>query len=227
MDDTKTGALERGEARRDAAHWSEQRPEFSGLRATSPGGWSAPDLIYFTCCGAKPQCATAFSHASACAAHRMVALEISLSLLCTVAASEWLHGSRRRARLAALVALAINAGRLLPVTVYAPVLALEHKLPLIATCFLGALRAETRGQLDASTFCRELLCATHRLLPMFPVLSILIAFLFLELGEVFQRVGLPTVWLNEPIYIGVLYGPFAYVYIRVKAVARTSTPLGW
>ena len=55
MDDTKTGALERGEARRDAAHWSEQRPEFSGLRATSPGGWSAPDLIYFTCCGAKPQ----------------------------------------------------------------------------------------------------------------------------------------------------------------------------
>ena len=47
MDDTKTGALERGEARRDAAHWSEQRPEFSGLRATSPGGWKSGRLRIF------------------------------------------------------------------------------------------------------------------------------------------------------------------------------------
>ena len=31
-----------------------------------------------------------------------------------------------------------------------------------------------------------------------------------------------SAWLNQPIYYSVLYGPFSYVYLRVKAVARAS-----
>ena len=37
--------------------------------------------------------------------------------------------------------------------------------------------------------------------------------------------GWPTAWLNQPIYYAVLHGPFAYVYVRVKAVAKASALL--
>ena len=80
-------------------------------------------------------------------------------------------------------------------------------------------------KLGGIEFVREVLDAAVALLPLFPFFSIGIAFIFLEVGELFEHYHIPTESLNQPIYYGVLYGPFAYVYVRVKRVAKVSTIL--
>ena len=101
------------------------------------------------------------------------------------------------------------------------------KLPLATVCFLGCLYFDTVGRscLSRSNFVGEVGAATLELLPYFPLLSLLIACALLGLGELWEHAGLPTSWLNGPIYYGIFYGPFAYVYIRVKAVAKASSLL--
>ena len=158
----------------------------------------------------------------------MVLHEIVVSFLITYSSSEYLHGSRRRALYAATTALAANGLLLLPAA--APMLGLKSKVPIIAICFLAALYVDTRRQLSRLQFLAELQEAAFRLVPLFPLFSILVAFMFLELGELMEHLlGMTeariSLWLNQPIYYGVLYGPFAYVYIRVKAAAKSSTLL--
>ena len=156
-------------------------------------------------------------------------LEVLTALILTHAASEYLHGSRRRALGCALAVVVLR-------TLAAAHAALDRfsallfavKVPLTAVLYVATLYCDTvvyHGQLSRVAFWAELCSAALRLLPLFPLLSLLIAFCFLEVGTVFERMGWPTIWLNSPIQYGVLYGPFAYIYVRVKAVAKTSTPL--
>ena len=161
----------------------------------------------------------------------MVLHELLVSLLATYASSEYLHGSRRRAIYAALAALAANVLLLLPAAL-AP-LATPYKIIVVALCFLSALYVDTvkwHGQLSSLDFFAALQEAASRLIPLFPVLSIMLAFVFLQVGELCEHLlGMSdasiSALLNQPIYYGVLYGPFSYVYVHVKAVAKASTLL--
>jgi hypothetical protein len=155
------------------------------------------------------------------------ALEISTTLLITYATSEYLHGSNRRA----IVALAVAVASLM-LSLISQLKIFETlgaaKVPLCATCFLSALYYDVvvrLGQFDNAWFATELCRAMVSLLPLFPVLSLLIAFSLLEIGEMCEKLGLPTAWLNGPIYFGVLYLPFAFVYVRIKRIGRESTVL--
>ena len=150
--------------------------------------------------------------------------ELVVSVLATYASSEYLHGSRRRAFIAAVCCVAANGLLWLPVVL--PALALYSKVPLAAGVFVTVLYADTASRLGGFwKFLGALQEAIGRLIPLFPFISLSIAFLFLEIGELFDHYGIPTLWLNNPIYYGVLYGPFAYLYIRVKAIAKVSTLL--
>ena len=64
-----------------------------------------------------------------------------------------------------------------------------------------------------------------RLAPLCPLLSVLIGAGFLAFAQACEALALPTAWLNWPVYYGTLYGPFASVYVSVKAAARTHVPL--
>jgi hypothetical protein len=166
-------------------------------------------------------------------ARAMALLEIITSLICTYAASEWLHGTKRRALIAACAAALAQAAAaalrsMLPILTELSVLPDVVKVPVVAVCFLGLLYVDTvvrSRRLNRDDFIGEVGAATLRLLPLFPLFSLVIAFALLEVGEACERMGLPTAWLNGPIYYGMFYGPFAYVYISVKAVAKASTLL--
>ena len=163
----------------------------------------------------------------------MAVSEILTSLLCTYASSEWLHGSKRRAIIAALAAITAQAAALaarsaLPMLQTLQVMPDLIKVAVVAVCFLGCLYLDTvvrSRRLSRNDFIGEVGAAMLRLLPVFPLFSLVIAFALLEVGEACERMGLPTAWLNGPIYYGMFYGPFAYVYISVKAVAKASAIL--
>ena len=158
-------------------------------------------------------------------------LELLLFGISTYASSEYLHGSRSRAFWAAIAAgAAVGASRL------TPALSLQHRLPLVYIFFLGALYVDIvscAGQLRPVEFVVEVLDATVRVLPLFPLFVIGFVFLFAptRIGQssraerLSKRLGHDG--LDEPIcygvLYGVLYGPFTYVYVLVKAVAKVST----
>lgn len=64
-----------------------------------------------------------------------------------------------------------------------------------------------------------------KILPAYPFLAVLISFVFLFVVDFWEYVlHLPLEWLNNPIYYGTLYGPFAYTYVHVKKeVLRKTT----
>ena len=153
----------------------------------------------------------------------MVEHELIVSLLASYASSEFLHGSRRRASIATALCFAANGLLWLPTAI--PALALRFKVPLVALVYLAVLYADTASRLGGWKYIEALQDAIGRLIPLFPLFSLSMAFLFLEVGELCQRYGFPTLWLNDPIYFGVLYGPCAYLYVRVKAIAKVSALL--
>jgi hypothetical protein len=56
-----------------------------------------------------------------------------------------------------------------------------------------------------------------KILPAYPFLAVLISFVFIFIVDIWEFVfHLPLEWLNNPIYYGTLYGPFAYTYVYVK-----------
>ena len=160
-------------------------------------------------------------------------LELLLFGISTYASSEYLHGSRSRAFWAAIAAgAAVGASRL------TPALSLQHRLPLVYIFFLGALYVDVvscAGQLRPVEFVVEVLDATVRVLPLFPLFAIGLFFLFAppRIGQpsrverLSKRLGLGHDGLDQPIcygvLYGVLYGPLTYVYVLVKAVAKVST----
>ena len=160
-------------------------------------------------------------------------LELLVFGISTYASSEYLHGSRSRAFWAAIAAgAAVGASRL------TPALSLQHRLPLVYIFFLGALYVDIvscAGQLRPVEFVVEVLDATVRVLPLFPLFAIGLFFLFAppRIGQpsrverLSKRLGLGHDGLDQPIcygvLYGVLYGPLTYVYVLVKAVAKVST----
>lgn len=67
-----------------------------------------------------------------------------------------------------------------------------------------------------------------RVLPVYPFLAVLISFGFLFVINLFEFLHLPEEWLNLPIYYGTLYGPFSFVYWKVKEKVihdRNSLPV--
>ena len=65
-------------------------------------------------------------------------------------------------------------------------------------------------------------------LPLYPILAVLISFVFLFVINLWEALKLPLEWLNAPIYYCTLYGPFAYVYLEVKQSMlqeRTCLPI--
>ena len=55
-----------------------------------------------------------------------------------------------------------------------------------------------------------------RILPIYPIMAVLISFIFLFVITIFEMLNLSTDILNAPIYYGTLYGPFSYIYYHVK-----------
>ena len=55
-----------------------------------------------------------------------------------------------------------------------------------------------------------------RVLPAYPFLAVVISFGFMIVINIFEALHLPLELLNWPIYYGTLYGPFSFVYWKVK-----------
>ena len=108
-------------------------------------------------------------------------------------------------------ACAVAGGR---ATAHAP------KVVLAAVCFAAALHRDAghrRGRtLPAAVFLRALLKAALFVAPCYPILAVAISLVFLVLISLFEAVGLPVRLLNDPLYFGCIYGPFAAVYVEAK-----------
>ena len=55
-----------------------------------------------------------------------------------------------------------------------------------------------------------------RILPIYPIMAVVISFIFLFVISIFEILHISTDILNAPIYYGTLYGPFSYIYYHVK-----------
>lgn len=97
-----------------------------------------------------------------------------------------------------------------------------------ATAYVVALYIDVRYQhrlshrrrsssvLRLGSFLPKVGWAFVKILPAYPLLAVLISFVFLFVINVWEALHLPNEWLNAPIYYGTLYGPFAWVYVYVK-----------
>mmetsp|Transcript_25381 Transcript_25381/g.76223 ORF Transcript_25381/g.76223 Transcript_25381/m.76223 type:complete len:251 (+) Transcript_25381:148-900(+) len=127
---------------------------------------------------------------------------------------------RRGSETRALPALLVFAASTLVLYAVGPVSA-PSRVPtgvVAAGAFLGALYADVRrhGPVEAALFLSEVGQATLYLAPLYPMMAIGISLIFLVAITVFERLDIPTSYLNMPIYYGCLYGPFASVYIVAK-----------
>jgi hypothetical protein len=77
-----------------------------------------------------------------------------------------------------------------------------------------------------STYLRKVGWAFCKILPAYPLMAVLMSFVFLFVINIWEALHLPMEWLNAPIYYGTLYGPFAWVYVYVKRqVCEEATSL--
>jgi hypothetical protein len=93
------------------------------------------------------------------------------------------------------------------------------KIVFAAICYILALRADCKRvspQLGWRAFLYKVLIAFLYVLPVYPALAVLISFGFLIVINIFEMLHLNEDILNWPIYYGTLYGPFSFVYWKVK-----------
>lgn len=93
------------------------------------------------------------------------------------------------------------------------------KILFCAAAYLGALYVDCRRVLPSitlKTFGRHVGAAFCRVAPAYPILAVLISFVFMFVISLFEHLHLPLHWLNWPIYYGTLYGPFSFMYLIVK-----------
>ena len=154
-------------------------------------------------------------------------LEIATGLLVTYVSSEWLYGSKRRAFSGVAVLAALHALSAVLSSLVWPSLPAAVRVPLVAVAFISTLYVDCvrYGQLPPGDFVQAVVEAIVRLLPLCPLLSVLIGAGFLVVAQACEALDLPTAWLNWPVYYGIMYGPFASVYVSVKAAARTHALL--
>jgi len=91
-------------------------------------------------------------------------------------------------------------------------------------CYVEARKASGGAPLAPRRFIRMAGLAVGDALLAAPAALVLVAFAFLALDAVLERLGLPTAWLNGPIYYGVLYGPpcTSYYFCSRRAARATS-----
>ena len=88
------------------------------------------------------------------------------------------------------------------------------------------IRYNHKQHLSTKTYLKKVGIAFCKVLPAYPILAVLISFVFLFVINIFEALNLPLELLNMPIYYGTLYGPFAWVYVYVKRqVCDSATSL--
>jgi len=93
------------------------------------------------------------------------------------------------------------------------------KIVLAALSFNVALYYDCRRSQPAQTvrtFLPMVGKAFLRVLPAYPFLAVIFSFGFMILINIFETFHLNLKLLNWPIYYGTLYGPFFFVYYKVK-----------
>lgn len=93
------------------------------------------------------------------------------------------------------------------------------KVVLCALAYVIALYVDCRRHaplLSLKTFSRHVGVAFCRVAPAYPIVAIIISFVFMFVISAFEALKLPLEWLNMPIYYGTLYGPFSVMYYVVK-----------
>ncbi|CAB9498035.1 expressed unknown protein [Seminavis robusta] len=73
-----------------------------------------------------------------------------------------------------------------------------------------------QAALTVKTFLPLVGKAFLRVLPAYPFLAVVISFGFMIVINIFEALHIPLEYLNWPIYYGTLYGPFSFVYWKVK-----------
>jgi hypothetical protein len=93
------------------------------------------------------------------------------------------------------------------------------KIIFAAVCYVLTLYADCKRvspKLGLGDFLPKVGWTFLRVLPAYPFLAVLISFGFLFVISLCEFLHLPLEWLNWPIYYGTLYGPFSFVYWKVK-----------
>jgi hypothetical protein len=104
------------------------------------------------------------------------------------------------------------------------------KILFAAIVYILALRVDCLGvapYLGWKAFLYKVGVAFLYVLPVYPALAVLISFGFLIVINIFEILHLNEDILNFPIYYGTLYGPFSFVYWKVKGdilEERTTLP---
>lgn len=95
------------------------------------------------------------------------------------------------------------------------------KILFAAACYVVVLYYDCRRVSNQKTlrlvpFLQQVGWAFVYVVPVYPALAVLISFGFMIVINVFEFLHIDQQILNWPIYYGVLYGPFSFVYWRVK-----------
>lgn len=104
------------------------------------------------------------------------------------------------------------------------------KILFAAIVYILALRVDclrVAPYLGWKAFLYKVGVAFLYVLPVYPALAVLISFGFLIVINIFEILHLDEEILNFPIYYGTLYGPFSFVYWKVKGdilEERTTLP---
>ena len=106
--------------------------------------------------------------------------------------------------------------RLFERLLHAPKIVLAAAL-YIAVLYVDCLRHSGNQQLTARRFLGSVSVQFVKALPLYPLLVIMISCGFMFLISALEHLNLPLEWLNWPLYYGTLYGPFSFVYFKVKA----------
>mmetsp|Transcript_2922 Transcript_2922/g.3423 ORF Transcript_2922/g.3423 Transcript_2922/m.3423 type:complete len:201 (+) Transcript_2922:321-923(+) len=105
--------------------------------------------------------------------------------------------------------------------------ALHHRFFIAATAFTIVLgwdcRKISKGNANGGSeieklglFLKRLGLSTLKMLPVYPLFAVIIAFCFVFLIDICDALNIPFQWLNDPVYYGILYGPFSAIYWDVK-----------
>ena len=113
-----------------------------------------------------------------------------------------------------LVHLALNRFLRLPKVALA---AGAYVVALYYDCQWTLVRRKCNPLRFRHEFCPRVMRAFVRILPIYPILAVLLSFIFLFVITAFEFLQLSTEILNWPIYYGTLYGPFSYIYWTVKS----------
>jgi len=102
----------------------------------------------------------------------------------------------------------------------------QLRIVLAVTAYVFALYVDCKRivpSLKLGSFLKQVALAFLKVLPIYPLLAVLISFVFLFVISIFETLHLSLELLNMPIYYGTLYGPFSYIYYIVKRQVLEST----